>query len=233
MEGARACGRRGAGRPARPTRLLLLTGVARCCCALLLLLADAARAARQATGHGFSAAAGKAGAIIGAFGFLYASQPAKNEVAWKFPCVNSPLFEYISFATGNNQFIVTNVAAYTAAASAYVVGSPATANAANAGWAKQATNALTGATVQITSYFQARARAPPPPPAVRRAACAGAACPAPVPLTLGSPSLYSTLVQNIAVPGTVLQPTSAGTLVQAPTSLKARAAPGARSPAPV
>ena len=52
----------------------------------------------KSTGHGISAAAGKAGAIIGAFGFLFASQPALNEVTWKFPCVNTPLVEYVTFA---------------------------------------------------------------------------------------------------------------------------------------
>ena len=52
----------------------------------------------KSTGHGISAAAGKAGAIIGAFGFLFASQPAKGEVTWKFPCQNSRLFEYTTFA---------------------------------------------------------------------------------------------------------------------------------------
>ena len=52
----------------------------------------------KSTGHGISAAAGKAGAIIGAFGFLFASQPAQNEVTWKFPCINSPMFEYSTFA---------------------------------------------------------------------------------------------------------------------------------------
>ena len=52
----------------------------------------------KSTGHGISAAAGKAGAIIGAFGFLFASQPALNEVTWKFPCINSPMFEYSTFA---------------------------------------------------------------------------------------------------------------------------------------
>ena len=39
----------------------------------------------KSTGHGIAAASGKAGAIIGAFGFLFASQPALNEIAWKFP----------------------------------------------------------------------------------------------------------------------------------------------------
>ena len=52
----------------------------------------------KSTGHGISAAAGKAGAIIGAFGFLYASQPALGEMTWKFPCQNSQLFEYTTFA---------------------------------------------------------------------------------------------------------------------------------------
>ena len=52
----------------------------------------------KSTGHGISAAAGKAGAIIGAFGFLFASQPALGEMTWKFPCENSELFEYTTFA---------------------------------------------------------------------------------------------------------------------------------------
>jgi PHS family inorganic phosphate transporter-like MFS transporter len=40
----------------------------------------------KSTGHGISAACGKAGAIIGAFGFLYAAQPAEGESTWAFPC---------------------------------------------------------------------------------------------------------------------------------------------------
>ena len=41
----------------------------------------------KSTGHGLSAAAGKAGAIVGAFGFLYASSPAKTDKIWSFPCL--------------------------------------------------------------------------------------------------------------------------------------------------
>jgi MFS family permease len=37
----------------------------------------------KSTGHGFSAACGKAGAIIGAFGFLFASKPLPGEVTWQ------------------------------------------------------------------------------------------------------------------------------------------------------
>ena len=51
----------------------------------------------KSTGHGISAASGKAGAIIGAFGFLFASQPAKGELTWKFPCVNTPMFGFTSY----------------------------------------------------------------------------------------------------------------------------------------
>jgi len=40
----------------------------------------------KSTGHGISAAAGKAGAIIGAFAFLFASQPQRKELTWDFPC---------------------------------------------------------------------------------------------------------------------------------------------------
>eukprot|EP01036_Dinobryon_divergens_P029146 gene29145-38209_t len=40
----------------------------------------------KSTGHGISAALGKAGAIIGAFGFVYASSPARGEMTWDFPC---------------------------------------------------------------------------------------------------------------------------------------------------
>lgn len=40
----------------------------------------------RATGHGVSAAFGKAGAILGAFGFLYASQPKRGEVTYAYPC---------------------------------------------------------------------------------------------------------------------------------------------------
>ena len=47
----------------------------------------------KATGHGFSAASGKAGAIIGAFGFLFASQPEPKEITWAFPC-NKPFDVY-------------------------------------------------------------------------------------------------------------------------------------------
>jgi len=42
----------------------------------------------KSTGHGFSAATGKAGAIVGAFGFLYASQPTQGEVTYKYPCTH-------------------------------------------------------------------------------------------------------------------------------------------------
>ncbi|GLJ22764.1 hypothetical protein SUGI_0428760 [Cryptomeria japonica] len=41
----------------------------------------------RSTCHGISAAAGKAGAIIGAFGFLYASQPRHKEDIDKNPYV--------------------------------------------------------------------------------------------------------------------------------------------------
>ena len=40
----------------------------------------------KATGHGICAAIGKAGAIIGAFGFLFAAQPHTLESTWSFPC---------------------------------------------------------------------------------------------------------------------------------------------------
>ena len=40
----------------------------------------------KSTGHGISAAAGKAGAIIGAFGFLFASQPALNGSIPTYAC---------------------------------------------------------------------------------------------------------------------------------------------------
>ena len=40
----------------------------------------------KSRGHGFAAACGKAGAIIGAFGFLFASQPASGETTWSYPC---------------------------------------------------------------------------------------------------------------------------------------------------
>jgi len=40
----------------------------------------------KSTGHGISAACGKAGAIIGAFGFLFAANPARREKTWTFPC---------------------------------------------------------------------------------------------------------------------------------------------------
>jgi len=40
----------------------------------------------RSTGHGFCAAMGKLGAIIGAFGFLYAAQPGPNETFYSFPC---------------------------------------------------------------------------------------------------------------------------------------------------
>ena len=40
----------------------------------------------KATGHGICAAIGKAGAIIGSFGFLFAAQPHTLESTWSFPC---------------------------------------------------------------------------------------------------------------------------------------------------
>jgi PHS family inorganic phosphate transporter-like MFS transporter len=40
----------------------------------------------RSTGHGISAAFGKAGAILGAFGFLYASQPKRGETTFSYPC---------------------------------------------------------------------------------------------------------------------------------------------------
>jgi len=43
----------------------------------------------KSTGHGFSAATGKAGAIVGAFGFLYAAQPKKGETIYKYPCTHT------------------------------------------------------------------------------------------------------------------------------------------------
>jgi hypothetical protein len=39
----------------------------------------------RSTAHGISAASGKAGAIVGAFGFLYASQPKQAAVAAPYP----------------------------------------------------------------------------------------------------------------------------------------------------
>ncbi|GAQ78613.1 phosphate transporter [Klebsormidium nitens] len=39
----------------------------------------------RSTGHGISAACGKAGAIVGAFGFLYASQPKSAAAAYPYP----------------------------------------------------------------------------------------------------------------------------------------------------
>ena len=47
----------------------------------------------KSTGHGISAASGKVGAIIGAFGFLFAAQPVQGEVTWSFPCY-SPFDTY-------------------------------------------------------------------------------------------------------------------------------------------
>lgn len=48
----------------------------------------------RATGHGICAAIGKAGAIIGSFGFLFASQPFRLETTWKFPCIYDTDFNY-------------------------------------------------------------------------------------------------------------------------------------------
>jgi len=42
----------------------------------------------RTTAHGFCAAMGKLGAIVGAFGFLYASQPSRGATSWSFPCGN-------------------------------------------------------------------------------------------------------------------------------------------------
>jgi MFS transporter, PHS family, inorganic phosphate transporter len=54
----------------------------------------------KATGHGFCAAVGKAGAIIGAFGFLFAAQPRPKETTWSFPCDRDVDF-YIDQFTGD------------------------------------------------------------------------------------------------------------------------------------
>lgn len=43
----------------------------------------------RSTAHGFAAAMGKLGAIIGAFGFLFASQPAPGETTYSYPCYSS------------------------------------------------------------------------------------------------------------------------------------------------
>jgi hypothetical protein len=43
----------------------------------------------KSTGHGFSAACGKAGAIVGAFGFLYASSPKRGDTTYSFPCTKA------------------------------------------------------------------------------------------------------------------------------------------------
>jgi PHS family inorganic phosphate transporter-like MFS transporter len=40
----------------------------------------------RSTGHGIAAACGKLGAIVGGFGFLYASQPAPGETTFAYPC---------------------------------------------------------------------------------------------------------------------------------------------------
>jgi len=50
----------------------------------------------KSTGHGFCAAMGKAGAIIGAFGFLYAANPAPGETSWKFPCWTEPVYGMVT-----------------------------------------------------------------------------------------------------------------------------------------
>ena len=50
----------------------------------------------RATGHGICAAIGKAGAIIGSFGFLFASQPFPLETSWSFPCNYATDFNYDS-----------------------------------------------------------------------------------------------------------------------------------------
>ena len=48
----------------------------------------------RATGHGICAAVGKAGAIVGALGFMYASQPGKMDTTWSHPCVYDTDFNY-------------------------------------------------------------------------------------------------------------------------------------------
>jgi MFS transporter, PHS family, inorganic phosphate transporter len=53
----------------------------------------------KATGHGFCAAVGKAGAIIGSFGFLFAAQPHQQETTWSFPCDTNTDF-YFDPVTG-------------------------------------------------------------------------------------------------------------------------------------
>ena len=53
----------------------------------------------KATGHGICAAIGKAGAIIGSFGFLFAAQPAPLETSWNFPCTYVTDFYYDTSVT--------------------------------------------------------------------------------------------------------------------------------------
>ena len=48
----------------------------------------------RATGHGLCAATGKAGAIIGSFGFLFAAQPKVLDTTWSFPCTYVNDFYY-------------------------------------------------------------------------------------------------------------------------------------------
>lgn len=43
----------------------------------------------RSTCHGFCAAMGKLGAIVGSFGFLYASQPKKGAITYSYPCTHT------------------------------------------------------------------------------------------------------------------------------------------------
>ena len=40
---------------------------------------------------------GKAGAIIGAFGFLYAANPMSGEETWQFPCWTNKVYGMVTF----------------------------------------------------------------------------------------------------------------------------------------
>ena len=53
----------------------------------------------KATGHGICAATGKAGAIVGSFGFLFAASPHMYETTWSQPCVYYSDFYHPNQAT--------------------------------------------------------------------------------------------------------------------------------------
>ena len=78
----------------------------------------------KATGHGICAAIGKAGAIVGAFGFLFAAVPHILETTWMFPCIYSTDFYYDSQQQRMGCKIKNNCPSGTAASDTTVIPAP-------------------------------------------------------------------------------------------------------------